>query len=46
MGKKLEFIVKVLPGMRRPSILNTIDTVYKTGIDIPERTFWGHISPK
>lgn len=33
--------VQILPGMKRPSILNTRDDVYKQGLTLPERTFWG-----
>lgn len=33
--------VKVLPNLKRPSILNTEKEDYKLGLSIPNRTFWG-----
>ena len=33
--------VQVLPGLMRPSILNTIKEDYKKGLSLPDRTFWG-----
>lgn len=32
--------VRVLPGLRRPGILNTQKDIYKLGLDTPNATFW------
>lgn len=36
--------VHVLPGMKRPNILNTIKPDYKLGVMIPHETFWARTS--
>jgi len=33
--------IQVLPGLKRPSILNTINDFHKKGLSLPETTFWG-----
>ena len=32
--------VQVLPGLKRPGILNTLSDIYKMGLSIPGSTFW------
>jgi uncharacterized protein (TIGR03032 family) len=33
--------VKILPGVQRPNILNTIDEIYKRALIIPGTSYWG-----
>lgn len=33
--------VQVIAGAKRPSILNTMNDMHKSGLSMPERTFWG-----
>ena len=34
--------VQVLPGMRRPNILNPYEAQHRLGLSIPEATYWGN----
>ena len=38
--------VHVLPGLRRPNVLNTDKEVHTRGLMIPGTTFWAHEQPK
>jgi hypothetical protein len=32
--------VRILPGVKRPNLLNTEQELYKQGLSIPEKTYW------
>ncbi len=38
--------IKILPGLRRPNILNTITEDYKKAVMIPTTTYWGKLPEK
>lgn len=40
------FDVQVLPGLRRPGILNTLGDVHRLALTMPEATFWASVEEK
>jgi uncharacterized protein (TIGR03032 family) len=40
------FDIQILPGLRRPGILNTLDNTFRMALTTPETTYWGHMKGK
>jgi uncharacterized protein (TIGR03032 family) len=40
------FDIQILPGLRRPGILNTIDDTFRMALTTPATTYWGQVDEK